>query len=70
MQKMQKIERGETMKKYSVTIVFDTERELTEAEIEDLELAIYAQVQEPADQEGEDAGYWTAHQVINTYQID
>jgi hypothetical protein len=54
------------MIKYTTTITFDVDRELTDNELADLETAILTQVSEPADLDGEDVGYHTYHQVINT----
>lgn len=58
------------MHTYTVTIKFDTLRELTAAELDDLETNLIAQVMEPADQEGEDTDYQTLHQVIDTVKRD
>lgn len=54
------------MHTYTVTIKFDTDRELNSIELENLENDLITQVLEPADQEGEDADYRTYHQVIDT----
>lgn len=56
------------MHTYTVTIKFDTDRELTSIELENLENDFITQVMEPADQEGEDAEYRTYHQVISTVE--
>ena len=54
------------MIKYITTITFDVDRELTADELADLETAVWTQVSEPADLDGEDVDYRTYHQVIDT----
>lgn len=56
------------MNHYTVTITFDTLRELSAAELEELETALITQVLEPATHEGEDVDYETYHQIIDTVQ--
>lgn len=58
------------MKAYTITITFKAERELTTAELEDLESAILAQVEEPVNWEGEDMEYSTSDISINTTKED
>jgi hypothetical protein len=47
------------MKRYSLTIDFYTDRELTEDELGALQLQLVAQIEEPVNGEGDDVEYTT-----------
>ena len=44
---------------YSINIIFTTDRPLTENELDLLRYQVFAQVEEPTDEEGNDAEYTT-----------
>jgi hypothetical protein len=46
---------------YEFKVVFEADRELTEAELDIMASAVLAQVQEPVDAEGSDATYTTSN---------
>lgn len=64
--KPSKIDQPSPIRNYTITITFDTNRELTAKELGELELTLITQVMEPADLDGEDADYETWHQTIET----
>lgn len=54
------------IRKYTVTITFESNRELTPKELDDIETDLITQVLEPADQDGSAADWESSSQVINT----
>jgi hypothetical protein len=65
-------ERGKEMthKSYKVTITFETDRELTAKEWEDMEAALYLQVYEPADRDGNTVKYQIWSQILTTIESE
>lgn len=56
------------MKKYTITVTFETDRELNAEELDHLETAVVTQVLEPADLDGNDVEYQTASVIITTVE--
>lgn len=54
------------IRRYTVTITFETNRELTAEELDQVETELITQVLEPADQEGEGVDWESSSQVIET----
>jgi hypothetical protein len=47
------------MNTYSINLVFTTDRELSEIELDTLRMQVIAQIEEPVDSNGDDVDYTT-----------